>query len=80
MNFSIISSSISNQGYDNHSLGETVLKDVSFTAKQGEVTGGGKTTVSGSKILGQGKDYRGIWIYPELKALVFHRISGCYTV
>ena len=40
---------LSNQGYD---IGETVLKDVSFTAKQGEVTalvgpsGGGKTTVS----------------------------------
>ena len=51
---------LSNQGYDivfNHvgfayNTGETVLKDVSFTAKQGEVTalvgpsGGGKTTVS----------------------------------
>lgn len=52
--------SLSNQGYDitfDHvgfacNTGETVLKDVSFTAKQGEVTalvgpsGGGKTTVS----------------------------------
>ena len=51
---------ISNQGYDivfdhvgfAYNTGETVLKDVSFTAKQGEVTalvgpsGGGKTTVS----------------------------------
>ncbi len=52
---------LSNQGYDivfDHvgfsydTTGETVLKDVSFTAKQGEVTalvgpsGGGKTTVS----------------------------------
>ncbi len=51
---------VTNNGYDivfNHvefayNTGETVLKDVSFTAKQGEVTalvgpsGGGKTTVS----------------------------------
>ena len=51
---------LSNQGYDivfdhvrfAYNTGETVLKDVSFTAKQGEVTalvgpsGGGKTTVS----------------------------------
>lgn len=51
---------LSNQGYDivfdhvgfAYTTGETVLKDVSFTAKQGEVTalvgpsGGGKTTVS----------------------------------
>ena len=52
--------SLSNQGYDitfdhvgfAYNTGETVLKDVSFTAKQGEVTalvgpsGGGKTPVS----------------------------------
>ena len=52
--------SLSNQGHDitfdhvgfAYNTGETVLKDVSFTAKQGEVTalvgssGGGKTTVS----------------------------------
>lgn len=52
--------SLSNRGYDivfdhvgfAYHSGETVLKDVSFTAKQGEVTvlvgpfGGGKTTVS----------------------------------
>ena len=51
---------MTNQGYDivfdhvgfAYNTGETVLKDVSFTAKQGEVTalvgpsGGGKTTVS----------------------------------
>ena len=51
---------LSNRGYDivfdhvgfAYNTGETVLKDVSFTAKQGEVTalvgpsGGGKTTVS----------------------------------
>ena len=51
---------LSNKGYDitfdhvgfAYNTGETVLKDVSFTAKQGEVTalvgpsGGGKTTVS----------------------------------
>ena len=51
---------VTNQGYDivfdhvgfAYNTGETVLKDVSFTAKQGEVTalvgpsGGGKTTVS----------------------------------
>ena len=51
---------LSNQGYDivfdhvgfAYNTGETVLKDVSFTAKQGEVTalvgpsGGGKTTIS----------------------------------
>ena len=51
---------LTNQGYDivfdhvgfAYNTGETVLKDVSFTAKQGEVTalvgpsGGGKTTVS----------------------------------
>ena len=51
---------IENKGYDiefnnvgfEYNTGETVLKDVSFTAKQGEVTalvgpsGGGKTTVS----------------------------------
>ena len=51
---------VSNKGYDicfdhvgfSYNTGETVLKDVSFTAKQGEVTalvgpsGGGKTTVS----------------------------------
>ena len=51
---------LSNHGYDivfdhvgfAYNTGETVLKDVSFTAKQGEVTalvgpsGGGKTTVS----------------------------------
>ena len=54
------SETLTNNGYDiefNHvgfsyNTGETVLKDVSFTAKQGEVTaligpsGGGKTTVS----------------------------------
>lgn len=54
------SSSMTNRGYDivfshvgfSYNTGETVLKDVSFTAKQGEVTalvgpsGGGKTTVS----------------------------------
>ena len=53
-------STLSNKGYDitfdhvgfAYNTGETVLKDVSFTAKQGEVTalvgpsGGGKTTVS----------------------------------
>ena len=51
---------LTNKGYDivfdhvgfAYNTGETVLKDVSFTAKQGEVTalvgpsGGGKTTVS----------------------------------
>lgn len=54
------SSSLTNKGYDivfdhvgfAYNMGETVLEDVSFTAKQGEVTalvgpsGGGKTTVS----------------------------------
>lgn len=54
------SSRLTNRGYDvvfdhvgfAYNSGETVLKDVSFTAKQGEVTalvgpsGGGKTTVS----------------------------------
>ncbi len=54
------SDGVTNQGYDivfdhvgfAYNTGETVLKDVSFTAKQGEVTalvgpsGGGKTTVS----------------------------------
>ncbi len=54
------SNEVSNKGYDivfdhvgfSYNTGETVLKDVSFTAKQGEVTalvgpsGGGKTTVS----------------------------------
>ena len=54
------SNTMTNQGYDivfdhvgfAYKTGETVLKDVSFTAKQGEVTalvgpsGGGKTTVS----------------------------------
>lgn len=54
------SNRITNKGYDivfdhvgfAYNTGETVLKDVSFTAKQGEVTalvgpsGGGKTTVS----------------------------------
>ena len=54
------SSTLTNQGYDivfdhvgfAYNTGETVLKDVSFTARQGEVTalvgpsGGGKTTVS----------------------------------
>lgn len=53
-------SSLSNQGFDivfdhvgfSYNTGETVLEDISFTAKQGEVTalvgpsGGGKTTVS----------------------------------
>lgn len=53
-------SSLTNKGYDivfdhvgfAYNMGETVLEDVSFTAKQGEVTalvgpsGGGKTTVS----------------------------------
>ncbi|WP_077533910.1 ABC transporter ATP-binding protein [Massiliimalia massiliensis] len=53
-------STLNNKGYDitfdhvgfAYNTGETVLKDVSFTAKQGEVTalvgpsGGGKTTVS----------------------------------
>ncbi|MGI6012088.1 MAG: ABC transporter ATP-binding protein [Ruminococcus sp.] len=53
-------SRLSNKGYDisfehvafSYNTGETVLKDVSFTARQGEVTalvgpsGGGKTTVS----------------------------------
>ncbi len=54
------SDTLTNQGYDivfdhvgfAYNTGETVLRDVSFTAKQGEVTalvgpsGGGKTTVS----------------------------------
>lgn len=54
------SSRVTNKGYDiafdhvgfAYNTGETVLKDVSFTAKQGQVTalvglsGGGKTTVS----------------------------------
>lgn len=54
------SSTLTNKGYDivfdhvgfSYENGETVLKDVSFTAKQGEVTalvgpsGGGKTTVT----------------------------------
>ena len=54
------SNKVSNKGYDivfdhvgfSYNTGETVLNDVSFTAKQGEVTalvgssGGGKTTVS----------------------------------
>lgn len=54
------SNTMTNQGYDivfdhvgfAYNTGETILKDVSFTAKQGEVTalvgpsGGGKTTVS----------------------------------
>ena len=54
------SSTLTNQGYDivfdhvgfAYNTGESVLKDVSFTARQGEVTalvgpsGGGKTTVS----------------------------------
>lgn len=54
------SNAMTNQGYDivfehvgfSYNTGETILKDVSFTAKQGEVTalvgpsGGGKTTVS----------------------------------
>ena len=54
------SNEVTNKGYDivfdhvgfAYNTGETVLKDVSFTAKQGEVTalvgpsGGGKTTVS----------------------------------
>lgn len=54
------SNKVTNKGYDiifdhvgfSYNTGETVLKDVSFTAKQGEVTalvgssGGGKTTVS----------------------------------
>ena len=54
------SNKVSNEGYDivfdhvgfSYNTGETVLNDVSFTAKQGEVTalvgssGGGKTTVS----------------------------------
>ena len=54
------SSMVENKGYDimfdhvgfAYNTGETVLKDVSFTAKQGEITalvgpsGGGKTTVS----------------------------------
>ena len=54
------SNRVTNKGYDivfdhvgfSYNTGETVLKDVSFTAKQGEVTalvgpsGGGKTTVS----------------------------------
>lgn len=54
------SNKVSNKGYDivfshvgfSYNTGETVLHDVSFTAKQGEVTalvgpsGGGKTTVS----------------------------------
>ena len=54
------SKDLTNKGYDirfdhvgfSYNTGETILKDVSFTAKQGEVTalvgpsGGGKTTVS----------------------------------
>ena len=54
------SNKVSNKGYDivfdhvgfSYNMGETVLNDVSFTVKQGEVTalvgssGGGKTTVS----------------------------------
>lgn len=54
------SNKVTNKGYDitfdhvgfSYNTGETVLKDISFTAKQGEVTalvgpsGGGKTTVS----------------------------------
>ena len=75
---------LSNQGYDivfdhvrfAYNTGETVLKDVSFTAKQGEVTalvgpsGGGKTTVSrlqqGSGILTEERLPWEAWMYPEL--------------
>ncbi|MCR5154763.1 MAG: ABC transporter ATP-binding protein/permease [Lachnospiraceae bacterium] len=78
------STKLNNKGYDivfdhvkfAYSTGEDVLKDVSFTAKQGEVTaligpsGGGKTTVSrlaarfydinGGKITLGGEDISGI--------------------
>ena len=70
-----------NKGYDivfdhvgfAYNTGETVLKDVSFTAKQGEVTalvgpsGGGKTTVSrlASRFwdINKGRLLSVVWIY-----------------
>ena len=74
---------LSNQGYDivfdhvgfAYNTGETVLKDVSFTAKQGEVTalvgpsGGGKQPYPGwlqdSGILTEERLPWEVWMYPE---------------
>ena len=94
---------VTNKGYDivfdhvgfAYNTGETVLKDVSFTAKQGEVTalvgpsGGGKTTVSTScgTVLGykQRQDHSRRHGYIEDRAgniivAVFYCIPGCNLV
>lgn len=94
---------LDNKGYDicfdhvafSYKAGEQVLRDVSFTAKQGEVTaligpsGGGKTTVSRlaarfwdnekGKITVGGMNVSEI--DPEkLLFPLFHRISGCHII
>ena len=97
------SNQLTNKGYDivfdhvgfAYNTGETVLKDVSFTAKQGEVTalvgpsGGGKTTVSrlACAILGykQRENYCRWYGYIENRAgnlavFVLYRISRCDAV
>ncbi len=77
-----------------YNSGETVLRDVSFTAKQGEVTalvgpsGGGKTTVS--RLAARFWDYQkaaspwAAWTFPrstrEADEPVFHCVSGCDAV
>ena len=77
-----------------YNTGETVLKDVSFTARQGEVTalvgpsGGGKTTVSrlaarfwdvsSGKITVGGMDISRT--DPKRFISVLDRISGCYFI
>ena len=73
---------LSNKGYDitfdhvgfAYNTGETVLKDVSFTAKQGEVTalvgpsGGGKTTVSrlAARFWDVSRGRISAWTFPRL--------------
>ena len=97
------SEQLTNQGCDivfdhvgfAYNSGEAVLRDVSFTAKQGEVTalvgpsGGGKTTVfpAGSTVLGlpEGQYHRGRHeCLPNRPGKthepVFHRLSGCDPV
>ena len=94
---------LTNKGYDiefshvgfAYDSGETVLKDVSFTAKQGEVTaligpsGGGKTTVSRlasrfwdaqkGRITVGGMDIQNVGS-GDADVSVFHCLSGCNII
>ena len=87
------SEELTNQGCDMvfdhvgfaYQSGETVLKDVSFTAKQGEVTA--LVGPAGGPVLGlsEGNNHRGRHGHfqdrpGKAHELIFHRVSGCDAV